>query len=131
MIYLDSSALLKLVFEEAESAALERWLRDRDESARVSSELARAEVLRATRRIDPGASATAREVVEQLDLVPLSGRVVEQASDIGPPELRTLDAIHLVSALSISDEISALVAYDHRLQDAARTAGLPVAHPGS
>ncbi len=80
MIYLDSSALLKLIFEEPESAALEGWLSSRGSVPKVSSELARVEVLRASRRISPDTVPAAVTMLSQLDLVPLSGGVIEHAA---------------------------------------------------
>lgn len=130
MIYLDSSALLKLVFEEDESAALERWLNRRTRTPKVSSELAKVEVVRATRRLDADAVGDARTLVSQLDLIPLTGAVVEQAADVGAPLLRSLDALHLASALSVREELTAFVAYDERLFDAAQAADLAPVRPG-
>ena len=124
MIYLDSSALLKLLFEESESAALEEWLSKRPDTPTVSSELAKAEVVRAARQLDPGSVPQARTLVSQLDLVPLGPGLVDAAADVGDPKLRTLDAIHLASALSLGADLAAFVAYDRRLALAAEAAGL-------
>jgi predicted nucleic acid-binding protein len=131
LIYLDSSALLKLLHEESESAALEQWMSEREGTPVVSSQLANVEVIRACRRVDPGALAQAREILMSIDLVPLTGGLVDQAAEVGEPSLRSLDAVHLASALSLRSEISAFVAYDQRLSDAARSAGLPTVQPGA
>ena len=96
-MYLDSSALLKLLVEEAESAALAAFVAGEAGMRAVSSELAVVEVVRAVRRVAPAAVADARSLVAQLDLVPLSGDVVAQATEVGGPLLRTLDALHLAS----------------------------------
>ncbi len=130
MIYLDSSALLKLVRQEAETAALQAWLDRQPEQATITSELGRVEVLRAGQRIGGRAVAEARAVIGDLDLVPLDRAVQDVASEFGDPMLRTLDALHLASALLIGEELTALVAYDNRLIDAARGAGLVVVVPG-
>jgi predicted nucleic acid-binding protein len=129
MIYLDSSALLKLLFEESESAALASWIAERADTPTVSSELAKVEVIRATRRLDAAAVPAARALVSQLDLIPLNGGLIEEAADAGDPLLRTLDAIHLASALSIRGELTAFVAYDSRLITAARDAGIDTISP--
>lgn len=97
MIYLDSSAVLKLLVEESESGALAAWLLERVTIPVISSELARLEVVRAARRLDPGIVPAARLLISQLDLLPLSGEVIGAAADIGEPMLRSLDAIHLTS----------------------------------
>lgn len=130
MIYLDASALLKLVRAEAETSALRRWLAERDGTPHVSSVLARIEVTRASRRYVEAMLVEAHTLLTSLDLVPLSLDVVEVACQVGDPLLRSLDAIHLASALTIRTELSAFVAYDHRLYAAAAAAGLPALAPG-
>lgn len=131
MIYLDSSALLKLIAEEAESAALVEWMGQHPGSLAVSSELAMVEVVRAVRRLAPEAEPEARTLVSQLDLVPLSSAVVARAADVGGPMLRTLDALHLASASAVRDALTFFVVYDHRLASAARAAGFDVLQPGA
>jgi uncharacterized protein len=130
VIYLDSSALLKLLHDEAESAALAKWLAARAGTPVVSSELAKVEVTRACRRIDPGTLAEAAALLAGLDLIPLSGPVIDAAADVGETTLRSLDAIHLASALSIQPALSAFVAYDQRLAEAAAAARLVPLAPG-
>ena len=132
MIYADSSALLKLVFAEDESPALRTWLSERRPESIVSSELARIEVVRAARRTsDARLEAEGRAIAADLDVVPMDRAVQDLAAEIGDPSLRTLDAIHLASAILIRDELTGFVAYDQRLVDAAREAGLQVVRPGS
>jgi predicted nucleic acid-binding protein len=129
VIYLDSSALLKLLVEEAESAALGAWLGEHATTGLVSSEVARLEVVRAARRIDPALLPASRALVSQLDLVPLGRDLIDAAADVGEPTLRSLDAIHLASALTIRDELTWFVAYDRRLAAAAVANELSVTHP--
>lgn len=131
MIYLDSSALLKLVLDERESDILDDWLGARVDTPATSSELARVEMIRGCRRADAERLPKARAILAAVDLLPLTGGLLEDATEIGDPTLRSLDAIHLASALSIREELSAFVAYDRRLADAAGTAGLPVVAPGT
>jgi predicted nucleic acid-binding protein len=129
MIYLDSSALLKLLFEESESQALAQWLSERAATPKVSSELAKVEVVRAARRLDPDVVPAARALVSQLDLLRLSGGLIDEAADAGRPLLGTLDAVHLASALSIRADLTAFVAYDNRLIAAAEAAGIKTVQP--
>lgn len=129
MIYLDSSALLKLLFEESESAALAQWISERSSTPMVSSELARVEVVRAARRLDAKVVPAARALMSQLDLIPLNTGLLDEAADVGELLLRTLDAIHLASALSIRDDLTAFVAYDNRLIAAVETAGIESIRP--
>ncbi len=131
MIYLDSSALLKLLHEEPESAALADWLTGQAGSPLVSSELAHVEVIRGCRRINSDALPEARALLGGLDLIPLAGAVIAEAADVGETTLRSLDAIHLASALSIRSDLSAFVVYDHRLSEAASAAGLQPLAPGA
>jgi uncharacterized protein len=130
MIYLDSSALLKLLVEERESAALALWMSERSSTSKVSSELARLEVVRAARRLDGRVVPAARVLVSQLDLIPLTTGLIDEAAEAGESALRILDAIHLASALSIRDALTAFIAYDHRLVAAAQAAGLTAESPG-
>lgn len=131
MIYLDSSALLKLLFEEDESAALEKWVSDRAAMPTLSSELVKIEVIRAARRLDPSVVPAARSLVAQLDLIPMTTGLVEEAADVGDSLLRSLAAIHLASAISVGSELTAFVAYDTRLMSAANAAGLPAIRPAT
>lgn len=131
MIYLDSSALLKLLHVETESRALADWLSARTGTPAVSSALAKVEVTRACRRINADALPAAKALLAGLDIIPLSSAVIDEAGDVGENALRSLDAIHLASALSIRSDLSAFVAYDHRLGDAAIAAGLELVTPGS
>ena len=119
MIYLDSSALLKLLFLEPETVGLRHWVLERKESTLTSSELAKVEVLRGCRRIDATVLPAARGLLSGINLIPLSGRVIDEAGALGEPLLRSLDALHLASALSVANELTAFVAYDRRLVAAA------------
>ncbi len=128
-IYVDSSALVKLVLPEAESAALLTLLSD--EVMPISSELARVEVVRAARRAsrDPEARNRAAVVMAALHLVSVDEEILERAASIEPKNLRSLDAIHLASALSLSPDVEAMVVYDAGLSDAAGKAGLRILAP--
>ncbi|MGD0273917.1 MAG: type II toxin-antitoxin system VapC family toxin [Gaiellaceae bacterium] len=125
--YVDSSALVKLAIPEPESdalrAELERWERH------VSSALARVELVRACARVDVKARRIAEQIVNALDLIALDDRVLEDASLLGPLDLRSLDAIHLASALLLGDALGVAIAYDDRLVEAMSAAGIPTATP--
>lgn len=130
MIYLDASALMKLVRREEETAALREWLDLRPEEPVITSELGRVEVLRAARRVGDHVLAEARAVVGDLDLVPLDRAVQDVACDLGNPLLRTLDALHLASAVLLGEGLTAFITYHRRLADAASAAALVVSTPG-
>ena len=129
MLYLDSSAIVKLVAPEPETDALIDFLATDPE--RVSSALALVEVSRAVQRAggDEVLLVRAREVLSRVALIKIDNTVLRTASELGPPGLRTLDAIHLGTALSTVEPVTALVTYDRRLRDASRLAGIEVESP--
>ncbi len=86
-------------------------------------------MIRACRRSNEDRVPDARRLLELLDLVPLSASILERAAAVATPLVRSLDAIHLASALSIGADLTAFVAYDRRLQRAAENEGLPVIAP--
>lgn len=128
MLYLDTSAAMKLVVAEHGSTALRRWLRPRVEQL-VSSDLLRTELLRAVRRATPGRVLRAREVLDSLLLARVSTTICERAATLEPSGLRSLDALHLACALDLGDELEAIVTYDERLSGAARANGIEVIAP--
>jgi predicted nucleic acid-binding protein len=95
----------------------------------VSSSLLVIEAQRAARRYGDSALQRARAGATALTLIPIDGATLDLASRLDPPDLRSLDAIHLATALSIADDLDAFYTYDHRLADAAASAGLAVAAP--
>jgi len=131
LVYLDSSALVKLVVREAASDALRVWVAAHP--AAVTSALAVTEVRRAISRLSPrrGLSDRARLVLDGVALLAVDQDVLERAARLAPKELRTLDAIHIASALSLGADLLAFVTYDDRQRDAARKAGLPLVGPGA
>jgi predicted nucleic acid-binding protein len=131
VLYFDASAIVKLVRTEAESDALRTFIVDHPDDQVAWSELVSTETARAVR---PGGSkkgADARCLLQYFDLKPLTRDLLDEAADVGPDLLRSLDAIHLATALRLRRGLTALVAYDARLLDAARAAGLRTASPGS
>ena len=127
MIYLDSSALVKLAIAEPESPALRRYLARHE--ARASSALSKVEVLRAVRVQGPAAIARARMVLRRIDLVLIDDELLEDAATLDAGVLRSLDAIHLASARIFGGDLAALVTYDERMARAAERLGLPVQAP--
>lgn len=126
LAYLDSSALVKLIAIEAETAALRQELRRWPE--RTASQLAAIEVTRTAQRLGGHAPALAARVLAGLRLLAIDP-VVPAAMQIGGTMLRTLDAIHLATAVSISQQLGTLITYDHRMRSEAQALGLPVLSP--
>jgi uncharacterized protein len=127
VIYVDSSALVKLVIEEPESGALRAVLADAP--GQIASAIVEVEVPRAARRAAPELVPAATHVVAQITVVEPGATVRARAAALDPPTLRSLDAIHLATALEARAELQAFVTYDDRLAAAAAAEGLEVLAP--
>ena len=127
-VYLDTSAIVKLVLAESGTAELIDYLGSRP--TRVTSAISPVEVGRAVLRRFGGQVAIANSVFEDIVMMDLTTAITSRAASIEPAALRAMDAIHLVSAMELGGELAALITYDRRLADAARQANLPVASPG-
>jgi predicted nucleic acid-binding protein len=125
--YLDSSAIVKLVAREPESSALRRHLRRR--RPLVSSALARTEVTRAVLPLGDAFVRRASQVLSRFELLRVNDRVLSDAGNLLPLDVRSLDALHLATALLFGTMLRQLVTYDKRMARAARALGLRVASP--
>jgi predicted nucleic acid-binding protein len=129
-LYLDSSALVKLVQREARSEALRRYLRGYRGDERVSSELVRVEVVRSVLGGGPPAVAHARRQLARLYLVLMDREILDTAATLAPGTLlRSLDAVHLATAQLLGAELRAILTYDVRMAQAATSLDLTVASP--
>jgi predicted nucleic acid-binding protein len=128
VIYIDSSAIVKLAVSEPESKALRRYL-SRRRAPVVTSALARTEVARALLPLGPEAVRRGDEVLCRLQLLRVNDRVLTEAGRMQPAELRSLDAIHLASAQQVGAKLKRVVTYDARMADAARAIGWSVVSP--
>jgi predicted nucleic acid-binding protein len=126
-VYLDSSALVKLVVRESESHALRAHLRGHP--SRASCALARVEVVRAVRPHGRRAVTRARQVLERISLVRLDDALLDEAAALPDAALRSLDAIHIAAAQALGADLSEVVTYDQRMAAAARRVGLAVSAP--
>lgn len=129
MIYLDTSAAAKLVQQERESQALAVWLTERIGRPLVSSALLYPELVRAVSRHRPHLADRAVALAQRIMTVPIATDIVISAATVGNPHVRTLDALHLATAVAIGAELSAFVTYDKRLAAAAEQVGLRVFAP--
>jgi predicted nucleic acid-binding protein len=125
--YLDSSAIVKLAVHEPESSALRRYLSRR--RPLLSSALARTEVARALLSLGSEAVQRGQEVLARLELARVNDTVLVTAGKLLPADLRSLDAIHLATALELGPDLARLVTYDERMAVAARALGLAVSAP--
>jgi predicted nucleic acid-binding protein len=129
MIYLDSAAVVKLVHAEPESPALRAWLNERAETGWTSSVLVEIESFRALARYAPEAVTRLHPVLDQIELIDMSPRVRVLAQTVRPVTIRSLDAIHLGTALTLRPNLTSFVTYDKRLLEAATAAELPTDSP--
>lgn len=125
--YADTSALMKLVRTEDRTPALRRWI-DEHQPEVVISAIGAVELRRAAARVGPGHLERAEEALAAVHVLPLTEAVLALAGALAPPELRTLDALHLASAVMVADLDTALC-YDRRLSAAFERIGVSVVAP--
>ncbi|MFN2538707.1 MAG: type II toxin-antitoxin system VapC family toxin [Mycobacteriales bacterium] len=127
-IYLDTSALAKLIVAEDESEPLRAWLGERRGVPLITNSIGAVELHRLAARVSQQASSAAVLLLARIDLLSLTPGALAAAAHLPPPEVRTLDALHVASAAELGD-LEALVTYDGRMQAAATGYGLPVVSP--
>ncbi|MEJ7718240.1 MAG: type II toxin-antitoxin system VapC family toxin [Thermoleophilaceae bacterium] len=127
-LYVDTSALGRVLLGEPDAPAIVRELRGFDQP--VASELLRVELRRVGLR--EGLLGDADRLLSAIALVPLDAGLLQAAETVGPSSVATLDAIHLVTALRLADRgaIVAVLTYDERLAEGARRHGIDVLAPG-
>ncbi len=128
-VYLDTSALAKLVVSEAETEALRSWLQNTEGSSLVVNAIGAVELQRIAARVSQAAVSVATLLLARIDRMELNSAALALAASLPPPAVRTLDALHIASAAQLGD-LTALVTYDDRMAAAAIGYGLPVASPG-
>ena len=129
LYYIDTSAALKLLAEESHSRAFAKFYDENADASWVSSALLRVEVIRAVSRAMPAALPDARSLLLAFDYVSIDDEVVDAAMNEPDRMLRSLDAIHLVTARVLGTDLDGLATYDDRLAAAAKDAGIPVIDP--
>ncbi len=124
--YVDASALVKLVVQETESPEMLRWYLEAERV--LTSRVGVIETRRAAARYrhDPD---RLRSLLSMVEVFELDVRIADRAVSVTPNVMRTLDAIHVATALELGDALGAFVTYDDRLAEAARAVGLPVVRP--
>jgi uncharacterized protein len=128
-LYLDTSALVKMVVAEPQSVAVRDYLRDYSADSLFTAPLSRTELVRAVASAGPAAVTAARMLLDELEMVTLSRAVLDDAASLPPRQLRSLDAIHLTAALRAESSLRAVVTYDARMSSAASGLGLSTAAP--
>lgn len=125
-IYIDSSAILKLILREAESEAVISIPRARF----ITSEISRVEVIRAILRYEPSALKIAEQVLKNLNFVRIDSQTLIQAERLPDRiSLRALDAIHIAVAAKMGLKINSVLTYDKQMAKAAQALGFEVLSP--
>jgi uncharacterized protein len=132
VIYLETSALVKLIRIEVESDALDEWLDERTELRWITSALTEVELPRAIRAGAAEGLPAVPSVMARLDRFEIDAVIRSTAAAYPNPALRSLDAIHLATAQTAASvaPLTALVTYDNRLMEAAEALGMTVVAPG-
>ena len=125
---MDASAFVKFIVEEEESRALRVFLAG-EHGRYISSSLLRTEALRAAAKHGSEALTVAREALQRVDLVAIDHRILDNAGLLHPNVMRSLDAIHVATALAIGDDLDVVVTYDERMIKASSLLGIPTATP--
>ncbi len=128
-VYLDTSALAKLVVTEQESDELRAWLQRRAGTPMITNSVGVVELQRFALRVSREALATAVLLLARIDRLEMTPASLAIAATLPPPEVRTLDALHISSAAQLVD-LEAILTYDRRMATAALGYGLPVESPG-
>lgn len=126
LAYVDASALARLILDEPGSTEMRRWYIEAQRV--VSSRVGLIETRRAISRWDHD-PLHLDAVLRSLEILELDAPIARSAAAVTPMSLKTLDSIHVASALSLADDLDAFVTYDDRLAEAARAVGLPVVRP--
>lgn len=129
LYYVDTSAAIKLLAEEADSMAFAKFYDEQEDGIWVSSALLRIELVRAVGRALPAALPDARALLDAFEFVAIDDEVVNAAMAEPDRMLRSLDAIHLATARLLGTELDGFATYDNRLAAAAQDAGMPVVAP--
>ncbi|ARJ03803.1 ribonuclease VapC [Cnuibacter physcomitrellae] len=128
--YFDSSAFVKLVIPEEASVELKAWV-DGSSLSPISNDLLHTEILRAVRRRAPQRLPDARHLLSGVLTASITTSIADRAAWLEPPSVRSLDALHVATALEIGDGVHAFVTYDTRMQECARAHGFDVVAPGA
>ncbi len=128
-IYFDTSALAKLILIEDESQALRSWIEERRSTSPLTNAVGAVELQRLSARVSQRTLTAAMQLIAAIDLLELTPSALTFAAALSPPEVRTLDALHIASAMECAD-LDAVVTYDHRMAAASAGYGLPVVSPG-
>lgn len=126
--YIDTSALAKLIVLESETPALLDWLKE-NKTDLATSELTHTELMRTVRRFAPDRATASRKILGQVIALSATKSIFESAANIEPKSLKSLDAVHVTTALSLGDELEGVITYDQQMAGAVEGYGFPVIAP--
>ena len=125
--YLDSSAILKTIFDEQERPDLLRFLNSQSTSSRLS----KIEVRRTVAQLVPTKTAEVNLELDKINFLPISNPILMAAENFSSEiTLRTLDAIHIATVMSLEGSIEGLITYDRQMIANAKLLGIKVISPG-
>jgi predicted nucleic acid-binding protein len=127
VIYADTSALAKLLIAEAETPALRDWISEQD-ARLVTNSVGVVELRRLAARVSQQVLGAATVLLGRIDRLTLTPAALALAGELPPPEVRTLDALHIASAAQLPD-LHVVLTYDRRMAEAATRYGLAVESP--
>jgi uncharacterized protein len=130
LIYLDTTALMKLVTAQPESTPLSDYLSGHTDTVWFTCALTRAELLRAAAAVHPDAAEHAYHVLAGLDTVAVTDRLLDTVTMLAPAPRRILDALHIAAALTAGHRLHTLITYDDELAAAARDHNITTTTPG-
>lgn len=130
VIYLDATALGRMIASSPETPPLLSYLRSEPSRAWFTCALARVDLLRLAAQTHPQAEERAREVLASCDLVAVTDRLIDAAAGLRPTPASTSQALHLAAAVTAGSRLHALVTYDPELANAARQHHISVISPG-
>ena len=126
--YADTSAIAKLLHQEAESAALLSWIAASHQEI-YSSDLLRVELMRVAGKLGLEALSQARILLRTISTIAITSEILDSAGILSPPSLRSLDALHIATALALGLELEGIITYDDRMAQAAANLGIAVIRP--
>jgi hypothetical protein len=130
MIYLDATAMIRLIAQTPETPALTAYLTAHTDTRWISCALTRAELLRTTADLPAEATEHAHHVLSGIDSVGVTDRLLDAAVTLSPAPARTIDALHIAAALSAGHRLRTLVTYDPELASAASGHHITTVSPG-
>lgn len=130
MIYLDDTALMKLITTTPESPALTNYLQAHTDTRWFTVALTRADLLRATAGLPDEATDHAHHVLSGLDTVAITDRLLEAATALKPAPQTTIAALHIAAARSAGTRLRTAVTYNPELAAELAEHHINTVHPG-